>query len=102
MALKFFYITNQADVAQIAQAAGCDRIFIDMEYIGKAERQIGMDTVQSHHTIEDIRKIRSVVKQSELLVRCNPIHRATENYSSSEEEIDAIIAAGADIIAPTV
>lgn len=98
MALKLFYITNQPDIARIVQAAGCDRIFIDMEYIGKAERQGGMDTVQSRHTIEDIRKIRPVLKQSELLVRCNPIHAAAGNIASSEEEIDNIIAAGADII----
>lgn len=98
MALKLFYITNQPDIARIVQAAGCDRIFIDMEYIGKAERQGGMDTVQSRHTIEDIRKIRPVLKQSELLVRCNPIHAAAGNITSSEEEIDNIIAAGADII----
>ena len=51
MALILFYITNNKDIAQIAQAAGVDRIFIDMEYIGKDLRQGGMDTVQNHHTI---------------------------------------------------
>ena len=54
MSLKLMYITNQPDVAQIAEAAGVDRIFVDMEYIGQFERQGGMDTVQSHHTIDDI------------------------------------------------
>ena len=37
MSLKLMYITNQPDVAQIAEAAGVDRIFVDMEYIGKFE-----------------------------------------------------------------
>ncbi len=98
MSLKLMYITNRPEVAQIAEAAGVDRIFIDMEYIGKSIRQGGMDTVQSHHTVEDIRRIRGVVSQSELLVRVNPIHDATVEYSSSEEEIEAAIAAGADIL----
>ena len=75
-----------------------DRIFIDMEYIGKSARQGGMNTVQCHHTVEDIRNVRSVLTKSELLVRCNPIHDATADYGSTEEEIDSIVEAGADII----
>ena len=98
MALKLMYITNRPDVAEVAEINGVDRIFVDLEYIGKAERQGGMDTVQNRHTIEDIQKVRSVVVKSELLVRCNPIHEATEEYGSSAEEIDGIVAAGADII----
>lgn len=52
--LKLMYITNDPAVARIAADAGVDRIFIDMEVLGKAERQGGMDTVQSHHVPEDI------------------------------------------------
>ena len=98
MALKLMYITNRPDVAEVAEINGVDRIFVDLEYIGKAERQGGMDTVQNRHTIEDIREVRSVVVKSELLVRCNPIHEATEEYGSSAEEIEAIVDAGANII----
>lgn len=98
MALKLMYITNRPDVARIAQDAGVDRIFVDMEYIGKAARQGGMDTVQNHHTIEDVKRIRDSISKAKLLVRCNPIHEATEEYSSSEEEINSIIEAGADIV----
>ena len=32
------------------------------------------------------------------MVRVNPIHEATDRYSSSKEEIDAAIEAGADIL----
>ena len=39
MPLKLMYITNRPDVAAIAERHGVDRIFVDMEYIGKAERQ---------------------------------------------------------------
>ena len=98
MALKLMYITNRPEVARIAEAAGVDRIFVDMEYIGKAQRQGGMDTVQSHHTVEDVRVIRRAISRAELMVRVNPIHDASAEYGSSEEEIDAIVAAGADII----
>lgn len=98
MALKLMYITNRPEVAKIAETAGVDRIFIDLEYIGKADRQGGMDTVQSHHTLDDIRIIRGVISKAELLVRCNPIHDATADYSSTEQEIDGIIENGADIV----
>ncbi len=98
MSLKLMYITNRPDVALIAEAAGVDRIFIDMEYIGKAARQGGMDSVQNHHTVEDVKNIRNVLTKSQLLVRVNPIHDATEEYCSSEEEINAVIEAGADIV----
>lgn len=96
--LKLMYITNRPKIAQIAEHAGVDRIFVDMEYIGKSERQGGMDTVQSHHTIDDVRAIRNSVTKAEVMVRVNPIHEATEQYTSSKEEIDAVIEAGADIL----
>ena len=98
MALKLMYITNRPEVARIAEAAGVDRIFVDMEYIGKDLRQGGMNTVQSHHTVEDVRAICQALTSAELLVRVNPIHDATADYCSSEEEIDAVIKAGADIV----
>ena len=98
MALKLMYITNNPDVARIAEEAGVDRIFVDMEYIGKTDRQGGMDTVQSHHTAEDVRRLRPVVKKAQLMVRINPMHSGTAEYNSSREEIEAVIEAGADVI----
>lgn len=98
MSLKLMYITNQPQIAQIAESSGVDRIFVDMEYIGKAERQGGLDSVQNHHTIDDVRNIKRAVQTAEVLVRVNPIHEATDKYTSSKEEIDAAINSGADII----
>lgn len=98
MPLKLMYITNQPEVAKIAEVAGVDRIFVDMEYIGKADRQGGMDTVQSKHTVEDVQRIRESIHSSELLVRVNPIHGATQDYCSSKDEIDEVISRGADIL----
>lgn len=98
MHLKLMYITNRTDVALAAEAEGVDRIFVDMEYIGKHLRQGGMDTVQSRHTVEDVKNIRRVLRSAKLLVRCNPIHGRTAEYCDSREEIEAVIAAGADIV----
>ena len=92
------YITNRPEIATIVENAGVERIFIDMEYIGKSVRQGGMDTVQCHHTIEDISAVKKVLKKSKVMVRCNPIHEATADYCSSKEEIDSAIEAGADIL----
>ncbi len=96
--IKLMYITNRPEVASIAEEAGVDRIFVDMEYIGKNLRQGGMDTVQSHHTPEDAKNIRQVLRKAELLVRCNPIHEQTDAYCSSAEEIEQVIESGADVI----
>lgn len=96
--LKLMYITNEPEIAKIVEEAGVERVFVDMEYIGKSLRQGGMDTVQSHHTIEDIRKVKSVLAKSQVIARCNPIHNATAEYCSSAEEIECAIDAGADIL----
>ena len=98
MALKLMYITNQPQIAQIAESSGVDRIFVDMEYIGKADRQGGLDSVKNHHTVEDVRRMKQAVESAEVLVRVNPIHEATSEYTSSEQEINDVIRAGADII----
>lgn len=98
MLLSLMYITNRPEVALIAEAAGVNRIFVDLEYIGKADRQSGMDTVQSHHTLDDVKRISNSIKTAELLVRVNPIHNVSEMYTDSEEEIDCAIENGADIL----
>lgn len=92
------YITNQPDIARIAENAGVDRIFVDMEYIGKSDRQDGLNTVQCRHTLDDVLAIRKAISLAELLVRCNPIHDSTVEYISSEDEINGIIERGADIV----
>lgn len=91
--LKLMYITNDPDVAQIAVNAGVDRIFIDMEVLGKAARQGGMDTVQSHHVPADIAVVRTAIGDgAEIMARVNPLH------PNSGAEIDACVANGADVI----
>lgn len=96
--LNLMYITNHPEIAQIAEKAGVNWIFVDMEFIGKDARQGGLDTVKNHHTVEDVAHIKSVVKKAKVLVRVNPIHETLPNYMSSKEEINNVIAAGADIV----
>lgn len=92
MPLTLMYITNDLPVALIAEKYGVERVWIDLETLGKEERQKGKDTVKSHHTISDIAKIKPYLSSAEMLVRVNPWHDA------SKREIDAVIAAGADRI----
>lgn len=96
--LKLMYITNRPQIAKIAEDAGVDRIFVDMEYIGKDTRQGGLDTVQSHHTIEDVRKIKNAVQKAQVLARVNPIHEKSAQYYGTEAEVEKTLEAGADII----
>ena len=96
--LKLMYITNNTAVAKIAENAGVDRIFIDMEYIGKESRQGGLDTVKSHHTFNDIAIIKSVLNRAEIVARINPIHNKDAIYCGTEEEIEQSIKAGTDYI----
>lgn len=96
--LNLMYITNKPDVAQIAESSGVQRIFVDLEYLGKSERQGGIDSVKSHHSMDDVKAIADAITFAELLVRINPIHDASDGVISSEEEIDTVIKNGADII----
>ncbi|MBT2694460.1 aldolase/citrate lyase family protein [Bacillus sp. ISL-55] len=92
MGLKLMYITNDENVAKIAENSQVDWVFIDLEINGKDERQGHLDTVISRHSINDVKKIRRVLTKAELLVRVNPI------YEGSEQEINKVIKDGADII----
>lgn len=90
--LTLMYITNSPEIALIAQANGVKRIWVDLETLGKEERQKGRNTVKSNHSVADVRAIKPLLTTSELLVRVNPWHE------HSQTEIDAVIEAGADLI----
>ncbi len=72
--IKLMLITNQPDLAKSAVSAGVDRIFIDLEILGKKERQGHLDTVISAHSMADVPKVREAIPDAELLVRLNPPH----------------------------
>lgn len=91
--INLFYITNNILEAQIVDKLDIDWIFIDLETVGKKERQIGRNTVMSDHSISDVQKIRKVVNNTKILVRCNPIG------THSQKEIEEINkTSGIDIV----
>lgn len=90
--MQLMLLTGDPKFAQKAEACGVDRIFLDLEYINKADRQKGRNTFITHNTVEDVPPLREVVKKAQLLVRVNPINPL------SKDEIDAVCKAGADLI----
>ena len=90
--MEAIFITNDPWRAQVAERAGVDRIMVDLEILGKNERQGHLNTVISRHTLGDVTYLRSTLSTSSLMVRVNPMH------GGSEEEIQAVIDAGADIV----
>lgn len=98
MSINLMYITNKPEVALIAERSGIDIVFVDLEFIGKDDRQHGLDTVKSHHTVADVVAVSKVLTRAKLLARCNPIHDELDGYPSTEDEVDALVNAGAQII----
>lgn len=92
MPIKLMYITNNPQIALIAEKNGVDRIWIDLETLGKEERQKGLNSVKSNHSIADISIISKILSTSETLVRVNPWNK------NSCIEIDQAIQAGADLL----
>lgn len=90
--ITLMYITNNPDVALVAEKNAVQRIWIDLETLGKQERQHNINSVKSHHCVSDIEIISKLLTNSELLVRVNPMNPC------SEHEINQVIEAGADMI----
>jgi 2-keto-3-deoxy-L-rhamnonate aldolase RhmA len=92
MKMNYIFITNRAEMASICEVAGVDWVMVDLEVIGKEQRQKGRNTVISRHCIGDISIIKSTLKNAKVLVRCNPLN------SGTKKEINQSIVAGADAL----
>ena len=92
MSMRLLYITKDPVVGQVAQRAGVDWIFVDMEYRGKSDRQANRDTVISAHTLEDVQAMRKAISISQLMVRINPWGEW------SPDEVEGVVQACTDII----
>jgi hypothetical protein len=90
--LELIQITNDPAFARRCDALDGIRLFVDLERLGKAERQAGRDTFISTHRVEDVRRVKQVLRRSRLMVRVNPLHDGTR------EEVDAVLAQGADLL----
>ena len=90
--LELIQITNDPAFAQRCDALGGFRLFVDLERMGKAERQAGRNTFISVHDMQDVGRIKQVLRRSKLMVRVNPLNPDTG------AEVDAVLAQGADIL----
>jgi 2-keto-3-deoxy-L-rhamnonate aldolase RhmA len=88
--LKLMLITNHPEVAEFVTQRGVDRVFVDLEILGKQERQGHLDTVISRHSMNDVSVLRPLVPRGALLVRLNPVHDGTQ------AEVDEALTLGAD------
>lgn len=84
--------TNDVDLARRADAAGVQRIGVDLDRLGKAERQRGRGTWISPHTAADLGAVRPALGRARLFARVNRLH------AGSEAEIAAVLAAGAEVL----
>lgn len=90
--LELIQITNDPAFARRCDALDGFRLFVDLERLGKAERQAGRNTFISAHGIDDVGRVKQVLRRSRLMVRVNPLHEGTA------AEVDAVVAQGADLL----
>jgi hypothetical protein len=70
--------TNDPELAQRADEAGINRIGLDLEKLGKAERQDKGKAWISNHEVHELSAVRKVLKTAKLFARTNPINKDTE------------------------
>jgi 2-keto-3-deoxy-L-rhamnonate aldolase RhmA len=94
MTLELIQITNDPALASaldgLAPELGPLRLMVDMESMGKAQRQAGRNTFISAHQWDDVARLRRAAPGLPLMVRLNPWHADTP------QEIDRAIDGGAD------
>jgi citrate lyase beta subunit len=88
--LDLIQITNDPDFARRCDALEGLRLWVDLERLGKAERQAGRNTFISVHQMDDVARIKAVLTRARLMVRVNPLN------PDSAAELDAVLARGAD------
>jgi citrate lyase beta subunit len=85
--------TNDPAIARRADAAGVDRVGLDLEVYGKAERQPkNLSTWISPHREEHLPALRSALKSARLFCRINPVNPGTP------DEIERVIGHGVRVL----
>jgi hypothetical protein len=90
--MKLCLITDNVPFAVEAERAGVDRIMIDLEREGKAERQAGRGLFLSDHLIDSVARVKAALERAPVVARINPLS------DRSAAEIDQVISGGADFI----
>lgn len=90
MVLTLF--TNDPVLARHADQGGVNRIGLDLERIGKADRQSGRNNWVSDHKLDELSNVSTCLKNASLFLRTNPMHE------SMRQEVDDYIAAGVEVL----
>jgi len=88
--MRFLMIVNDPAIARFCSENGVGRLFVDLEQLGKAERQKHVESWKSGQTPEDVTRVREAAPDAHLLVRLNPWHEG------SGAEIEDALKRGAD------
>jgi 2-keto-3-deoxy-L-rhamnonate aldolase RhmA len=78
--------------ARLADAAGIDRIGVDLERLGKLERQRGLGTWLSSHVEADLDDLGRALTHAQLFARVNPLN------PDSRREVESVLARGAKVV----
>jgi hypothetical protein len=90
--LDLIQITNDPAFARRCDALDGMRLFVDLERLGKAQRQAGRNTFISTHEIDDVGRVKAQLQRSRLMVRVNPLNPDTR------DEVEAVLGQGADLL----
>lgn len=90
---RFVLFTDDPFLAAAADSAGVARVGLDIEGMGKRERQAARPGLRlSGHRLESLPAVRAQLRQAQALVRCNPLHPGTA------DEVERALAGGADAL----
>ena len=84
--------TSDTALAVAADAAGVDRIGVDLETRGKAARQVGRGTWMSSHVEGDLSRLRSVLRTAQLFVRVDSLG------PGSRDQLERVLRRGAQVV----
>jgi citrate lyase beta subunit len=79
-------------MAAAGDRAGIQRIGIDFEHLGKAERQAGHDTRVSRHAWSDLAAVAAVLRRADAFARLNPPH------DGLADEVEKALSCGARVL----
>ena len=87
--MHWIFITAVPDIAAHADRAGVEQVMVDLEHIGKDQRQGHVDTHKSVATVAEVPGVAAALTDAELMVRINPLG------PHSRTEIQTVLASGA-------
>lgn len=88
----FTLFTNSKELAKQADLAGVDRVGLDLEVLGKKQRQDPLKSWISDHSIADLPAIRNVLADAKLFARTNPLN------PNSKQEVDMLVQQGVQVL----